>query len=92
MTNLVNASIYMNDDVRATWVPVHCSLLPISLWHFGYMATTTCDRVTTLTKGIGRCKMVPVHCCFSVICSQALPNGNITTLIHASIVRKADVT
>ena len=87
----MNASIFMNDDVRAKWVPVHCSLLPISLWHSVYIATTTYDRDSTLTKNIVCCKMVTVHCCFSVIFSQALPNGTINTLIHASIFRKADV-
>ena len=35
MTNLMNASIFMNDDIMGKWVPVQCSFLPISLWHFG---------------------------------------------------------
>ena len=66
--------------------------LQLSLWHFRYVATTTSDRDSTLTKDIVRCKVAPAHCYFSAICVQALPNGTITALIHASNFRKADVT
>ena len=66
---LVNASIFMNDDVRAKWVPIYCCFLPISIWHFHYGATTTYDRDFILTEDIVHGKMVSVHCCFSVICS-----------------------
>lgn len=56
------------------------------------MPTTTYHRDSTLSKDTVRWKRGPAHCCFSLICSSSLPHGNITTLIPASVFRKADVT
>ena len=56
---LVNASIFMNDDIRAKWVPVHCCFLQISLWHLNFIATTTYDTDSTFTKDIVHCRLVP---------------------------------
>ena len=60
-TTFINVSIFMNDDIRAKWVPIHCCFLQINFWHFHYVATATYDRDSTSSKDTVRCKRVPVQ-------------------------------